>query len=145
MATYTASAGSKLEYATTVSGSKTAITGLLTIPAIGDEPNKIDTTTLDNLKYETEINGLMPAPNLAYEFNMEDPSATANIKIVDELATTGSIYYWTLTLSNGVVHTYTSDVKYGFKEVGVNEIAGFTMYHSPQAEITTTVGTGVSA
>lgn len=145
MATYTASAGSKLEYATTQGGTKTQITGLLSIPAIGDEPNKIDTTTLDNLKYETNVNGLMPAPSLAYEFNMEDPSATANIKIVDGLATSGAVYYWTLTLSNGVVHTYTSDVKYGFKEVGVNEIAGFTMYHSPRAEITTTVGTGVSA
>lgn len=145
MAKYTASAGSKLEYATTEGGAKTQIAGLLTIPAIGDEPNKIDTTTLDNLKYETEINGLMPAPNLAYEFNMEDPSATANIKLVHDLATAGTVYYWTLTLSNGVVHTYTSDVKYAFKEMGVNEIAGFTMYHSPQTEIVSTIGTEVSA
>lgn len=136
---YTASAGTKLEYATTQNGSYTRIYGLKSVPAIGDEPNKIDSTTLDNEKFETEVDGLMPAPKLNYEFNMEDPNAEANINLVDSLATTGNVYYWKLTYSNGIVHTYRSKVKYGFKEIGINEIAGFTMYHSPVEEIVTTI------
>ena len=144
MANYKASAGSKLEYSSTQNGTYTRIYGLLGIPAIGEEPNKIDTTTLDNEKYETEINGLMPAPKMAFEFNMEDPSAEANIKLVDTLATSGNTYYWKITLSNGIVHTYQSKVVYGFKEVGVNEIAGFTMYHAPTSEIVTTIPESVS-
>ena len=135
---YTPSAGCMLEYS---SGSDNwiRIYGLLTIPAIGEEPNKISTTTLDNEKYETEVDGLMPAPKLNYEFNMEDPSVDSNINLVDSIAKTGNVYNWKLTMSNGVVHTYRSKVKYGFKEVGTNEIAGFTMYHSPVEEIVTTI------
>lgn len=134
---YTPSAGSKLEYSSSLDGSYSKIAGLLSIPAIGDEPNKIDTTTLDNENFETNVDGLMPAPNLAFEFNMEDPDVNANIQLVDTLASSGTAYYWKITRSNGIVHSYQSKVKYGFKEVGVNAIAGFTMYHAPQAEIQT--------
>ncbi len=142
MANYTISAGSKLEYATSQGGNYTKIAGLLAIPAIGDEPNKIDTTSLDNEKYETDINALMPAPSLAFNFNLEDPSATANIAVVHNLASTDTVYYWRITMSNGITHEYTSDVKYSFDEVGVNEIANFTMYHAPRTEIVTTVPNG---
>ena len=138
---YTPSAGSKLEYSTSESGTYTRIHGLLSTPSIGEEPNKIDTTTLDNEKYETNVNGLMPAPNLNYEFNMEDPDVEANINQVNTLAESGNTYYWKLTMSNGIVHSYRSKVTYGFKEVGVNEISGFTMYHAPIGEIVTTIPT----
>ncbi len=135
----TPSGGSKIEYSETESGSYARIYGILSIPAIGDEPKKISTTTLDNIKYETEMDSLMPAPKMAFEFNMEDPEVAANINIVDLLATSGKSYYWKITLSNGIVHSYKSKVKYGFKQVDINAIAGFTMYHSPEEEIVTTI------
>lgn len=136
---YTPSAGGKLEYADSVSGTYTKISGLKSIPAIGEEPNKISTTNLDNLIYETEVDGLMPAPKLNFEFDMEDPTADANINKAVALATAGTVKYWKLTYSNGIVHSFQSKVKIGYNEVGVDEIAGFTMYLTPIGEITTTV------
>lgn len=137
---YTPSAGSKIEYSEDNS-TFTRIYGLLKVPAIGDEPNKISTTTLDNTEYETEVYGLMPAPKLNYDFNMEDPDVEANINQVVSLAESKKVYYWRVTKSNGIVHTYRSRVKYGFTEVGTNEISKFTMYHSPLEEIKTTIPT----
>lgn len=67
-ANYHAFNGSKLEYATTQNGTYTQIYGLRTTPDIGGTPNQIDTTDLDNLRYETAINGLMPAQQ--YEFRI---------------------------------------------------------------------------
>lgn len=136
----TLSAGSKVEYSSTENGTYTKINGLLSIPQIGDTPEKVPTTSLDNLKYETSINGLMPAPEMAFEFNMEHPQAGANINLVDALAN-GSVYYWKITNSNGIVHSYKSDVTYSFNETAVGDIFKFTMYHAPQEEITTTIPT----
>lgn len=62
---YNALNGSKLEYSTTENGTYTAIKGLKTIPDIGGTPNTIDTTCLDNIKYETAINGLIPVQSLS--------------------------------------------------------------------------------
>lgn len=142
MANYTPTNGAKLEYSETESGTYTRIYGLLGIPAIGDEPNKIPTTTLDNTVYETEIDGLMPAPKLNFEFNMEDPSAESNINLVDTLAKSKKVYYWKITKANGIVHSYRSKVKYSFKEEESDQISGFTMYHSPIEEIETTIPVG---
>lgn len=139
MANYTASAGSKLEYK---DGSNwIQIKGLKTIPAIGEEPNKIDTTSLDNLKYMTEINGLMSAPNLSFEFIMEDPNVEANIKLVDDLSKT-TAKEWKISYSNGITVEYKSETTYGFEEVGVDEVASFTMYHAPIEEPTITIPSG---
>lgn len=137
---YTPSAGSKLEYSATENGSYTKINGLLSIPQIGDTPTKIDTTTLDNLKYETNVNGLMPAPDLTFQFNMEDPSAESNINLVNSLAN-DTVYFWKITKSNGITHKYTSKVTYSFDETPVGDIAKFTMYHAPISEIETTIPT----
>lgn len=134
------SAGSKLEYSVTKSGSFTKINGLLSIPAIGGAPNKVDTTSLDNLKYETNVNGLMPAPELEFQFNMEDPQAGANINIIDGLAD-GTEYFWKITASNGITHEYKSAVTYSFDETPTGDIFKFTMYHAPVEEIETTIPT----
>lgn len=136
---YTASATSKLEYSATEQGSYAQIKGLLSIPAIGDAPNKINTTTLDNTKFETAIDGLMPAVELEFEFNMEDPSVTSNIKLAYDIADAGTDYYWKITLSNGVTHAFKSKAKIGYREVGVDEIAGFFLYLSPDGEVETTI------
>lgn len=138
MAYYSSSAGSKLEYS--VNGTTwTPMVGLKSIPAIGAKPNAIDTTTLDNVKYETNVNGLMPAPELEFSFNMEDPRAEANIAVAYGMAQDKQVREWKITYANGVTHTYSSAVNISFDELPVNEIAKFTMYHAPVSEIVTTI------
>lgn len=134
--------GSKLEYSETEIGARTQIKGLLSIPDIGGEPNEIDTTTLDNEKYETSKYGLMPAVKLPYEFNLEDPNATANIKLASDLEDSGKTLYWWLTLSNGIVISYRSKVITDIKGGGSGDLIKFGMYHNPISEITRTIPVG---
>lgn len=134
--------GSKLEYAETESGNRTQIKGLLSIPDIGGEPNEVDTTTLDNKKYETSKYSLMPAVKLSYEFNLEDPSTTANIKLASDLEDSGKTLYWWLTLSNGIVISYRSKVKTDIKGGSSGDLIKFGMYHNPVSEITRTIPEG---
>ena len=133
--------GTKLEYAETEEGEKTQIKGLTTVPDIGGEPNEIDTTTLDNTKYETSKYGLMPAVKLAYEYNLEDPSATANIKLASDLEDSEKTYYWWLTFPNGIIISYRSAVRTDIKGGSSGDLLKFGMYHNPVSEITRTIPT----
>lgn len=134
----------KLEYDTKAfeSGAGTRIYGLTSVPDIGGEPNEVDTTSLDNTKYETSMYGLRPAVKLQYEFNMEDPNANANFNVVSGLEDTGNTYYWVLTYSNGVVIKYRSKVFTDIKATSSGELLKFGMYHAPMEEITKVIPTG---
>ena len=139
---YSAFNGTKLEYCATQTGTYKQIKGLTTVPDIGGEPNEIDTTTLDNTKYQTSKYGLMPAVKLAYEYNLEDPNAESNFKLACDLEDSGLEYYWKLTFPNGIVVSYKSAVKTDIKGGGSDELMKFGMYHSPVSEITKTIPTG---
>lgn len=135
---YKAYNGSKLEYCATENGNYTQIKGLKTTPDIGGEPNKIDTTDLDNIEYETAINGLKPAQNYNFEFNMEDPSAEANIKLASDLEDSKNVVYWKYTLANGIVISFRSDVKTTIIGGSSGDLIGFTMHLTPVEEPTRT-------
>lgn len=139
---YSTSIGSILKYGTVKGTYNKRLYGWLSIPAIGEEPNEIDTSSLDNLKYETVKYGLMPAVKFAIEFNMENPNTEANINLVHGMAEAGSTYYFEITRPNGTTHEFASKVQYGFNEVGVNEIDKFTLFLAPVDEVETTVPTG---
>lgn len=139
---YSTSIGSKLEYGTTDGTYNKRLYGWLSIPAIGEEPNELDTTTLDNEEFETVKYGLKPAVKMAIEFNMEDPNTEANINLVHGMAEAKSTYYFQITRPNGITHEFASKVKYGFNEIGVNEIDKFTLYLAPIGEVDTTVPSG---
>lgn len=143
-ALYHAFNGSKLEYSPTENGSYTQIYGLKTTPDIGGTPNQIDTTDLDNTEFETAINGLKPAQQYEFEFNMEDPSATANIKKASDLEDAGTKAYWKYTLSNGIVVSFQSDVKTTINGGSSGDLIGFTMTLAPISEPTTTIPTDTS-
>ena len=136
--------GTKLEYSSSQSGTYTRIYGLKTIPDVGGEPNKIDTTDLDNTEFETNMYGLKPAQAYTFEFNMQDPSATANIKLASDLEDSGSNYYWKLTYSNGVIVSFQSKVKTTLLGGSSNDLIGFQMHLAPKNEPTKTIPTSAS-
>ena len=131
--------GTKLEYSTSENGTYTQIKGIKQTPDIGGTPNRVDTTDLDNTKYETAINGLLPAQEYDFEFNMEDPTATANIKLASDLEDSGEIYYWKYTLSNGIIIKFRSDVRTTIQGGGSQDLIGFAMHLSPIDEIEKTI------
>lgn len=141
---YHAYNGTKLEYSASETGTYTRIYGLKTIPDIGGEPNRIDTTDLDNTEYETNMYGLKPAQAYNFDFNMQDPSAEANIKIASDLEDSGAYYYWKLTYSNGVIVSFQSKVKTTLLGGSSNDLVGFQMHLAPKNEPERTIPTNVS-
>lgn len=139
MAEYNILNGTKVQYSETEAGTYTDLIGVKTLPDFGSTPNKVDTTTLDNTVYETNINGLIPALDLTYELNLEAPTATANIKKVYDMAQSDTAYFWKVTLNSGIVVAYKSKVKYGIKGGSSEDLETFEMYHAPEEGITVTV------
>lgn len=140
-ALYSAFNGSKIEYTTSGGSSYSQIYGLQTIPDIGGEPNKIDTTDLDNTEFETEKMGLKPAQALNFDFNMEDPSVTANIKLVSDMEDSGDTYDFKLTYANGIYYTFSSIVKTTILGGSSGDLQKFTMHLSPNSEPVRTIPT----
>lgn len=139
---YHAYSQSKLEYSSTSTGTYTRMYGLRVIPDIGSEPEDIETTTLDNKKFKTTILGLQDAQKYAFEFNMEDPSAESNYKLACDLEDSGNVYFWKLTLSNGVVIAFRSKVTTSIQGGEYGDLIGFTMTLAPIGEPEKTIPTG---
>ena len=141
---YHAYNGSKLEYSSTENGTYTRIPGLRNLPDIGGEPNEISTTDLDNTQYETAMYGLKPVQKYTFEFNMQDPSAEANIKIASDLEDADTFYYWKLTYSNGIVVSFQSKVKTTILGGNSGDLIGFQMHLAPKNEPTKVIPTSAS-
>ena len=136
---YSAMNGAKLEYSETEAGEYTRIKGLKTTPDIGGEPNEIDTTDLDNIEYETAQYGLKPAQKYTFDFNMENPTAEANIKVASDLEDSEEAYFWKYTLSNGIVISFKSKVRTTILGGGSGDLNGFQMHLAPIGEPTRTI------
>lgn len=143
-ALYSTYNGAKLEYSTTESGNYTQIYGIKTLPDLDGDVNYVDTTDLDNLTQMTQIMGLKSAVEYEFEFNCEDVSDTANIYLVDQLEDSGIAYYWKLTLPNGIVYSFQSDVRTKIAGGSSDELIGFSMFLSPISEPVRTLNTSTS-
>lgn len=123
--------GTKLSYSATSNGAFKQIKGITTSPDIGSEPEDIETTTMDNKKFKTAIQGLQDVQKYTFEFNMEDPTAEANIKLASDLEDAGEPVYWKYELSNGVTISFKSKVSTMIKGGSYGDIIGFSMTLSP--------------
>lgn len=141
-ANYSALNGSKLEYKE--NSTYKQIYGLANIPDIGGTPNRIDTTDLDNTKFETSILGLQPALQLDFDFNMEDPSATANIKLVSDMEDTEKVYDFRLTYKNGITVDFSSEVRTTLVGGASGDLSKFTLHLAPESEPTIKIPTSTS-
>ena len=141
-ANYSALNGSKLEYKE--NSTYKQIYGLANIPDIGGTPNRIDTTDLDNTKFETSILGLQPALQLDFDFNMEDPSTTANIKLVSDMEDAEKVYDFRLTYKNGITVEFSSEVRTTLVGGASGDLSKFTLHLAPKSEPTITIPTSTS-
>jgi len=141
MATYSLGHGTKIEYSSTESGTYKRLYGATSIPEIGGDADSVSTDSLDNQKFHTSIDGLMPAVNLDIPFNLDTKSSQANLKEVYDMEQTGDEYYFKITYTSGVVVTFKSAVKYSIGATNPNELDTFTMHLSAVGEPTITVPT----
>ena len=139
MATYSLGHGAKIEYCATQTGVYKQIYGATSIPEIGGDADQVSTDSLDNVKFHTSIDGLMPAINLDIPFNLDAQSAQANIREVADMEATGNEYFFKITYNSGVVVAFKSVVKYSLGAANPNELETFTMHLSAVGEPTITV------
>ena len=135
-----ATMGTKLEYSTDNGTTWTRVYGLASTPDFGGQPNKIDTTTLDNTVAETSTNGLQPAVELSYEFNVQElNSAEANLRQIKTLADAKTKAKWRLTKASKMTIEYEAvpSISYSADEQG--GIEKFVMYHDLKSDLTVTL------
>ena len=141
MATYTLGHGTKIEYSATENGSYKQLYAATSIPEIGGAPDRVSTDSLDNEKYHTAIDGLMPEVALDIPFNLDAQSAQANLKEVKDMEDAGTEYYFKITYTSGVIVSFRSKVRYSLGAANPNELETFTMHLSPVGEPVITVPT----
>lgn len=135
-----ATMGTKLEYSTDNGTTWTRVYGLASTPDFGGQPNKIDTTTLDNTVAETSTNGLQPAVELSYEFNVQElNSQNANLRQIKTLADAKTKAKWRLTKASKMSIEYEAvpSISYSADEQG--GIEKFVMYHDLKSDLTVTL------
>lgn len=134
--------GTKLEYSSDNGTTWTRVYGLASTPDFGGQPNKIDSTTLDNTVYESSQQGLMPAPEVSYDINVQKLNdASANLRLVKALADAKSIDKWRLTKASGTVFMYSAKTTISYRADEQGNIEKFTIYHDLQSEVTVTLPT----
>ena len=132
-----ATMGTKLEYSTDSGTTWTRVYGLASTPDFGGQPNKIDTTTLDNTVAETSTNGLQPAVELSYEFNVQElNNQNANLRQIKTLADAKTKAKWRLTKASQMTIEYEAvpSISYSADEQG--GIEKFVMYHDLKSDLT---------
>ena len=135
-----ATMGTKLEYSTDNGSVWTRVYGLASTPDFGGQPNKIDTTTLDNTVAETSTNGLQPAVELSYEFNVQElNNQNANLRQIKTLADAKTKAKWRLTKASQMSIEYEAvpSISYSADEQG--GIEKFVMYHDLKSDLTVTL------
>lgn len=135
-----ATMGTKLEYSTDNGTTWIRVYGLASTPDFGGQPNKIDTTTLDNTVAETSTNGLQPAVELSYEFNVQElNNENANLRQIKTLADAKTKAKWRLTKASKMTIEYEAvpSISYSADEQG--GIEKFVMYHDLKSDLTVTL------
>ena len=135
-----ATMGTKLEYSTDNGTTWTRVYGLASTPDFGGQPNKIDTTTLDNTVAETSTNGLQPAVELSYEFNVQElNNENANLRQIKTLADAKTKAKWRLIKASKMTIEYEAvpSISYSADEQG--GIEKFVMYHDLKSDLTITL------
>lgn len=135
-----ATMGTKLEYSTDSGTTWIRVYGLASTPDFGGQPNKIDTTTFDNTVAESSTNGLQPAVELSYEFNVQElNNQNANLRQIKTLADAKTKAKWRLTKASKMTIEYEAvpSISYSADEQG--GIEKFVMYHDLKSDLTVTL------
>lgn len=147
MAEYKIMTGAKLEYCPLSNGeipqspSWNQIIGLNSLPDIGTAPESVEATTFDDLVYKSYVPGLMDLDNLEFGFNLETPSATANITVVHGLVVADVQYGWKITYANGITIVFISKARETFTGGAPGELSKFSLNLTPANGLTITVPT----
>lgn len=127
----------KLYYQIAATPTYAELTGLYETPDIYGKPEKIDITVLtDTVK--KSILGISDPGELAFKFNYDNSSATANFRVLKGLETARTVATFKLELSDGTTVEFDAQVSVQIMGTKVNDKIVFTATLFVQSDFTTT-------
>lgn len=124
-------AGEWLTAGTKFKINSTVIPGCYSFPDFITTPERIDTSTFDDMRRRTYKKGLIPAMDMNFDFN--DTDNGDNYRTV--LALVGEDCSFELTFPNGHYYRWSGEFEVGYLGAGVNGIGKFRIATSVETDI----------
>jgi len=119
------------------SGDYTILTGLKEIPELGDDPEKVENTTLADAVKQYEF-GIGDAGDLTYKFKYENASKTSPYRVMRLAGATKEVLSFCETLPDGTKYEYDAQVSVKRSGGSVNGVMEFDLNMALQSEIAVT-------
>ena len=115
----------------------TDLTGLKEIPELGEDPEKVENSSLADKVKQYEY-GIGDAGDLTYKFKYENTSETSPYRVMRKAAATKEVLSFCETLPDNTMYEYDAQVSVKRSGGGVNGVMEFDLNMALQSEITTT-------
>ena len=113
------------------------LTGLKEIPELGDDPEKVENTTLADKVKQYEY-GIGDAGDLAYKFKYENTSEESPYRVMRKAAADKEVLSFCETLPDGTKYEYDAQVSVKRTGGGVNGVMEWNLNMALQSEIKVT-------
>lgn len=114
--------------------SYTKLAGLKEVPEIGDEPEKVENTCLDDTVKQYEY-GIGDPGDLDFKFKYDNSSATASYRVLRKAQEVGKTLDFQMAFPDGTTFTWRAQVSVKIGSGAVNGAMEFTLKMALQSEI----------
>lgn len=115
----------------------TILTGLKELPELGDDPEKVENTSLTDKAKQYEF-GIGDAGDLTYKFKYENKTATSPYRVMRLAAAEKEVLSFCETLPDGTKYEYDAQVSVKRSGGGVNGVMEWDLNMALQSEIKVT-------
>ena len=128
--------GITLSYKTT-GETYTKLTGLKEVPEMGNDPEKVENTTLEDTTKQYEY-GIGDYGDLAYKFKYENKTTASPYRILRKLADDKTVVAFEQAYPDGTKFKFSAQCSVKLGSGGVNSAMDFTLSLALQSEIAVT-------
>lgn len=118
--------GAKLEYKVKASGDYKKLEGLKEIPEIGNDPEKVDNTTLDDKQKVYEM-GIGDPGDITYKFKYDNTETTSPYRVLRQYEESGEVLSFKETLKDGTTTAFDGQISLKRTGGGVNGVIEFNL------------------
>lgn len=118
--------GAKLEYKAKASGDYKKLEGLKEIPEIGNDPEKVDNTTLDDKQKVYEM-GIGDPGDITYKFKYDNTETTSPYRVLRQYEESGEVLSFKETLKDGTTTAFDGQISLKRTGGGVNGVIEFNL------------------
>lgn len=112
----------------------TKLAGLKEVPELGDEPEKVENTCLDDSVKQYEY-GIGDPGDLEFKFKYENSSATSPYRILRKAQEAKKVLDFKMTFPDGTTFEWRAQVSVKIGSGAVNGVMEFTLKMALQSEI----------